>query len=92
MCNYNEQIYDDDQLALIQDQQTEQLVGDLVECVITLCNTVADLRVDVNNLTQKINPNAPLVHYEPYSNLCQSFEDHPAYIKFEKQLERLIYE
>lgn len=92
MCNSNEPIYDDDQLALIEDQQTEQLVGDLVERIITLCNTAAELRMEINNLVQQLDPSAPPIYYEPYSDLCQSFEDHPTYSRFAEQLSRLIHE
>lgn len=92
MYNFSEPIFDDDQLALIEEQQTEQLVDELVECIITLCNTAANLREEVNDLARSINPQAPPVYYEAYSDLCKSFEDSPAYSRFEKQLSRLIYE
>lgn len=92
MDNFREPVMDDIQLAQIEEQQTEQLVNDLVDCIINLCNTAAMLRVEVNDLTRKLNPQAPLAYYEPYSDLCRAFDDHPVYARFEKQLSRLIYE
>ena len=90
--DFSEPIFDDDQLSLIEDQQTEQLANDLVECIIYLCNTVASLRTEVNDLSQNRDPDAPPRYYEVYADLCRSFEDDPAYSRFEKQLSRLIYE
>ena len=92
MDYFCEPIFDDVQLAQIEDQQTDLLVSDLVECIIYLCNTVAALRTEVNDLSQKLNPDAPPRYYEVFADLCKSFEDNPAYSRFEKQLSRLIYE
>ena len=92
MDNYSEPIFDDTQLALFEDQETEQLVNELVECIIFLRNTAAALRTEVNDYAQELNPKAPPRYYEVYSDLCRSFEDDPAYLRFEKQLSRLIYE
>lgn len=92
MCNFNEPIFDDDQIAMIENQQTEQLVDELVGCIISLCDTAAKLRSEVNDLAREINPLAPPVYYEVHSDLCKSFEDSPIYPRFEKQLSRLIYE
>jgi len=92
MDNFREPIFDDLQLEQIEEQQNEQLINELVGCIIDLGNTVAMLRVEVNCLTLQLNPNAPPAYYEPYSDLCQSFEDHPAYTRFAEQLSRLIYE
>ena len=87
-----EPIYDDCQLAQIEERQTEELISELVECIITLCHTIANLRTEVNCWSQKFSPQKCPIYYEMYSNLCKSFEDFPAYSKFEKQLSRLIYE
>ncbi len=92
MCNFSEPIFDNDQLAQIEDQQTEQLVGELVECIISLCNKAANLRVEVNDLTKRLHPLSPPAYYEVHSDLCKSFEDSPMYSRFEKQLSRLIHE
>jgi hypothetical protein len=91
MCDFREPVYDDYQLDLIEEQNTELLIEQLVERIVILCDTAANLRMEVNTVTHRLNPRAPPVYYEPYSDLCQSFEDHPAYARFEKQLARLIY-
>ena len=92
MLNFNEPIYDDDQLAQIETHQTEQLVGELVDCIANLCKIAANLRTEVNELTQKFNLNTSPVYYEVYSDLCKSFENHPAYNRFVLQLSKLIHE
>lgn len=92
MRDFREPIFDDDQLALIEEQQTTQLVSDLVECIISLCNATVKLRAEVNELSHRLDPHAPPTYYEVYSDLCKSFEDSPAYSRFEQQLSRLIYE
>lgn len=85
-------VFDDNQLIQIEEQQTEQLVSELVECIVTLCNTAAKLRAEVNGLSKRLNPQAPPAYYEVHSDLCRSFEDSPAYLRFEEQLSRLIFE
>ena len=92
MCDFNDPIFDDDQLAQIEKQKTEQLVSELVDCIISLCRTAAKLRAEVNDLAQTLNPQALSVYYELHSDLCKSFEDLPAYSDFEEQLARLIHE
>lgn len=92
MNNFTEPCYDDVQLAQFQEQQTSQLIDELVDCIIHLRNTVTGLRTEVNALTGKLNPDAPPACYEIYSDLCKSFEDHPCFSRFEEQLARLIYE
>ena len=92
MRNFNEPIYDDTQLALIEEQQTEQLIDELAECIISLCNTAVALRAEVNDWAKKLDPQAAPIYYELHSDLCKSFEDSPAYLRFEKQLSRLICE
>ena len=92
MDNFSDPIFDDDQYAQISEQQTEQLINDLVDCIIYLSNTIAALRTEVNGYAQELNPKAPPRYYEVYSDLCRSFEDDPAFTRFEKQLSRLIYE
>jgi len=92
MSNFQEPLWDDIQLEQIKEQQTEQLVGELVDYIIYLCDTVAKLRTEVNALTEKFNPESAPVYYEIHSDLCKSFEDHPCFSEFEKQLSRLINE
>ena len=67
MDSFREPIFDDIQLAQIEEQQNEQLVNDLVGCIIDLGKMVATLRVEVNCLARQLNPNAPPAYYEPYS-------------------------
>lgn len=84
--------YDDVQLAQIEEQQLETMVTELVEYVIFLRDTAANLRAEVNNLSYRINPQAPPVYYELYADLCRTLEDISIYPRFKKQLDRLIYE
>lgn len=92
MNNTQDPIYDDIQLAQIEEQQLEDMVTELVEYIILLHDTAANLRVEANTLSHRIDPQAPPVYYEIFADLCRTFEDIPAYPHFEKQLNRLIYE
>lgn len=84
--------YDDIQLAQIEEQQLEAMVTELVEYVIFLRDAAANLRVEVNALSHRIDPQAPPVYYEIYADLCRTLEDISIYPRFKKQLDRLIYE
>ena len=61
--------YDDVQLAQIEEQQLETMVTELVEYVIFLRDTAANLRAEVNNLSYRINHK----HHLCIMNYMQTF-------------------
>lgn len=77
---YEEPIYDDDMLAMIEDQKTAELINALLCYTRTLENMVVELREQVNSLTPREEPKP---FFDLHSDIYEEFSDYPAYVKYQ---------
>lgn len=80
-----EPIYDDDMLAMIEEQETAELIKALFCYTITLENMVVELRKQVNSHTP---PGQPEPYFDLHSDIYEEFSDYPAYEKYKDILEQ----
>lgn len=78
----NESMYDDVILALIEDEQRKDLVGQVWQYVLALEEYVIHLRKQLNafSATQHLREPFP----DPASDFAIRFYGHPAFIEFEE--------
>ncbi len=81
----SEEMYDDQTLEWIMDEQRKELVGQIWQYALTLEEYVIHLRNQVNALSESQHLRIPFP--EPASDFAIRFYDHPAYSQFSEVME-----